>query len=117
MTTFTLAQNYTINEFKSYLEMKANWDGEGASTPLADSIERAIKFVRLLPETIAIPEPMLHASGYAGLFWSDNGLYADLEFIDNDRIAYFISYKDTNKGVVDFNKEEIPPVFETLLKI
>ena len=65
-------------------------------------------FVRLLDDIVELPEPMLLGSGHAGLFWKTDKLYADLEFLGDGRIAYFIEYEGEgkHKGVVKFDSEK-----------
>lgn len=107
----------TVGELRRWLALAPDWDGEGAAAPVALSIKSASDFIRLLPENIADAEPMLHANGHAGLFWNENGRYADLEFLGDDRIAYFIQHHgDKHKGVVHFDSELVPAALSTLLE-
>lgn len=107
----------TVGELRRWLKLAANWDGEGAVAPDALSLKAASDFIRLLPEAIADAEPMLHANGHAGLFWNENALYADLEFLGGRRIAYFIQHhEDKHKGVLHFDGELVPPVLSALLE-
>ena len=106
----------TVGELRRWLALEAGWDGDGASAPVALSIESASDFIRLLPEEIADAEPMLHANGHAGLFWNDNDHYADLEFLGDSRIAYFVQHhEDKHKGVVRFDSELVPSTLSALL--
>ena len=61
---------------------------------------------------------MLLGSGHAGLFWKTDSLYADLEFLGDGRIAYFIEHEGVgkHKGVVKFDSEKMPAVFPALLR-
>ncbi len=104
-------------EIRGWSLLEANWDGEGAVKPSSASMKEAVSFVRLLGE-IPLPEPMILASGHAALYWNDGALYADLEFLGDGRIAYFIKcHGDKHKGVLAFNSEEMPVVFQALIKI
>lgn len=106
-----------IGEIRGWNLLDANWDGEGAAAPSAQSIKEAVSFVRLL-EDIALPDPMLLASGHTALYWNEGDLYADIEFLGDDRIAYFIkSHGDKHKGVLAFNSQKMPAVFPTLLRV
>jgi hypothetical protein len=61
---------------------------------------------------------MLHVNGHAGLFWRDDALYADLEFLGSGRVAYFIEKNgDKHKGVVNFVAKEMPNLFKALLPV
>jgi hypothetical protein len=107
----------TVGELRRWLALAPGWDGEGAAAPIALSVESASDFVRLLPEDIADAEPMLHANGHAGLFWNESGHYADLEFLGDGRIAYFIQHhEDKHKGLVRFDSELVPQVLSALLE-
>lgn len=113
----TLAENI-IDQISSWVLMDGNWDNEGAAAPVASSLKGAVSFVSLLGEDYLLPEPMLLASGHAGLYWHDSGLYADLEFLADGRIAYFVEHRGEgrHKGVVKFDSRKIPVVFEALLR-
>ncbi|MBI5116475.1 hypothetical protein HZA56_08385 [Candidatus Poribacteria bacterium] len=112
----TLSEKIT-GELRSWSLLSANWDGEGAVTPDARSLKEAVSFVRLLGEGDTLPEPMLHASGHAGLFWKDDNLYADIKFLGDGRVAYYIERQgDKHKGVLKFNSQKMPAVFPTLLR-
>src|SRR5690606_5941498 len=101
---------------RSWSLLETNWDGEGALAPSPESLKQAVSFVRLLSD-IPLPEPMLLSSGRAALYWNENNLYADLEFLEDGRIAYFIKNNgDKHKGVLAFNSEEMPAVFPALIK-
>lgn len=113
----TTTREQIIGEIRSWNLYAVNWDGENAAIPNHQCIKDAVSFVRLLPENIILPEPMLHASGKTGLFWEDGGLYADIEFLGNGRIAYYIERDgDKHKGELNFDSENLPPVFAVLLK-
>ena len=114
----TTSQELMIGELRNWALFGDNWDGEGASRPSSASINDAVSFARLLDANVRESEPMLLASGHAALFWNEAGLYADLEFIGNNRIAYFVQRNnDKHKGVVTFDPEKIPAVFQTLLSV
>jgi hypothetical protein len=114
----TTSQEFLIGELRSWALFDYNWDGEGASRPSFASIHDAVAFARLLDSNVREPEPMLLASGHAALFWNEAGLYADLEFIGNNRVAYFVQKNDDkHKGVMTFDPEKMPAVFQTLLSV
>lgn len=105
-----------IGELRQWNLLGANWDGEGGATPEAQSIKEAVSFVRLLDDNMALPEPMLLASGRAALYWNDGDLYADLEFLGDGRIAYFIkNHGDKHKGILTFDSQKMPAVFPALI--
>lgn len=112
----TTSPENIIGEIRQWTLLGADWDGEGAATPMAQSLKEAVSFVRLLDDTHALPEPMLLASGHAALNWNEGGLYADLEFLGDGRIAYFIKkYENKHKGVLTFDSQKMPAVFPPLI--
>jgi hypothetical protein len=105
-----------VGEIRGWSLLKADWDGEGAVKPLPQSLKEAVSFVRLLGE-IPVPEPMVLSSGHAALYWSEGDLYADLEFLGDGRIAYFVKHHgDKHKGVLAFDSTDMPVVFPALIK-
>jgi hypothetical protein len=114
----TTPREQLIGELRRWRMLTANWDGEGALAADKVSSRAAEAFTDLLPDGL-LPEPMLHAGGRAGLYWKTDDLYADLEFLDGQRIAYYIERAgDKHKGVVNYdaNNEEMPPVLAILLQ-
>lgn len=106
-----------IGEMRRWLLLGANWDGEGSQAPSHQSIKEASAFVRLIDDTLPLPEPMVLASGHAALYWNTGDIYADLEFLGNQRIAYFIKkHEDKHKGVLTFDSNNMPAVFSALLE-
>lgn len=104
-----------IGEIRSWSLLSADWDGEGALAPSAQSIKDAVAFSRLLSDVV-IPEPMLLASGHVALYKNESGIYADIEFLGDGRIAYFIKRDgDKHKGVLTFDSQKMPAVFSALL--
>lgn len=107
-----------IGEIRNWALFDSNWDGEGSAKPSMASIKEVVSFARLLETAAQEPEPMLLASGHTALFWNDGNLYADLEFLGDSRIAYFIKKNgDKHKGVVGFDSENMPAVFQALIGV
>ena len=112
----TTPAEHAIGEFRRWSQLGADWDGEGASAPVQSSLREASAFACLLADE-RIVEPMLHASGRAGLYFRTAALYADIEFLGDGRAAYYVERNgDKHKGVVNFDKKEMPAVFESLLQ-
>lgn len=104
-----------IGEIRSWSLLGADWDGEGALAPSAQSMKEAVSFTRLLSD-VTLPEPMLLASGHVALYKNESDLYADIEFLGDGRIAYFIKRNgDKHKGVLTFDSQKMPAVFPALL--
>lgn len=112
----TTPREKLIGEIRSWTLLKENWDGERAPVPVPSSLREAVAFAGMLGESDVLPEPMLFPSGHAGLFWDEKKLYADLEFLGDGRIAYFIERQgDKHKGVLKFDSKAMPAVFPALL--
>lgn len=112
----TTELEHIAGELRRWQLLPADWDGEGAASPNPRSLGEAVALVRLLPTTMALPSPMLHSSGRAGLFWKTERLYADLEFLGDTRLAYYIERNgDKHKGVLNFDKKKMPAVLEAIL--
>ena len=106
-----------VGEMRRWAALSDDWDGQGASAPLEQSVKEAVAFIRMLAPGIPLPDPMVHANGRAGLFWQEGQMYADLEFLGDGRMAYYIERTgDKHKGVVHFDLLNLPPVFHPLLQ-
>lgn len=115
----TTAREYAIGEIRGWASLPANWDGEAAAAPNLRSLKEASTFLCLLEHDGPMPDPMLLASGRAGLYWNDGSLYADLEFTGDGWITYYIEQlgKGKHKGAVVFDGNGLPPVFSALLPV
>jgi hypothetical protein len=117
LTRATTVQEKLIGEIRSWGSLSDDWDGEGGLKPVTQSLKDAASFVTLLSSEIILPEPMLLSSGHAALFWNEAGLYSDIEFLGDGRIAYFIKKNgDKHKGVLEFDAQQMPAVFPALLR-
>jgi hypothetical protein len=67
-----------------------DWDGNGAAKPLAFSLNEARTFVRALSDESIVPQATLNADGHAILFINKADLYAELEFLEDRRIGYYV---------------------------
>jgi hypothetical protein len=107
--------------FREWEHFSTNWDGEGGLPPLRQSLENAANFIYSLaivhPSSVTDAEPMLHPSGNAGLFWDKSNLYADLEFLSDNKMAYFVERgMDRHKGLVHYDGKAVPAAIRTLLE-
>lgn len=115
----TTLREEAIGELRSWALLPANWDSEKAAAPDAASLKEAERFVRLLKVDQPVPEPMLLASGRAGLYWNDGDLYADLEFTGDGHVTYYVERRRNgkHKGMVAFDGSAMPSVFAALLPV
>lgn len=117
----TTDREHAIAELRRWKSLARDWDGEGASAPVPESLADAGAFACALDSRHLTPEPMLHTTGRAGLYWRSDDLYADLEFFGGGRIAFFYEKSrpegtDRLKGVVHFDGTNLPEVLEPLLR-
>lgn len=111
----TTPSEMLVGEIRSWNLLAADWDGEGGDAPSTASIKEAVSFIHLLGDA-ALPEPQLLASGRISLFWNDGDRYAEIEFLGDRRMAYYIKRNgDKHKGVLAFDSQKIPDVFPVLL--
>jgi hypothetical protein len=115
-TRETTEQEYLIANLRAWEHLGPNWDGEGAHAPKLSSLRSASNFVCLLSQSAISPEPLLHASGRAGLSWDDENGYGELEFLNDKQAAYFFTKgDDKHKGVISLDGSSIPPVIAALI--
>lgn len=112
----TTEQEHLIAALRSFEAKSQDWDGEGAAPAVASSLRAAGDFACHLVNGAEMPQPMLHADGRAGLYWSNEDLYGELEFLSDNRIAYYFEIgNDKHKGVVVATERSIPPVLSALI--
>lgn len=70
-------------------KLDADWDGSDAAKPLDYSIKDARLFIRMLSPESIVPRATLHADGHAILFVREPDLYAELEFLGNNKIGFY----------------------------
>jgi hypothetical protein len=71
-------------------KLEADWDGSEAAKPIDYSLKDARNFIRKLSPDSVIPRAALHADGHAILFMREPDIYAELEFLGNGKIGYFV---------------------------
>jgi len=79
-----------IGKLYSYLSLTDGWDGEAGVTPQLQAVLDAEQFVRLLPEEIALPKPMIASDGEIGLYWSFSAGHAEVTFNGAGEFTYFV---------------------------
>lgn len=79
----------TVAQLLRFEHMEADWDGIEAAKPLPWSLKDARLFIRSLAPESLIPRPTLHADGHAILFFRGNDVYAELEFLGQNRIGFY----------------------------
>lgn len=79
----------TIAQLIRFQNLDDDWDGSGAARPLSQSIKDARRFIRSLAPESVIPRATLHADGHAVLLLHGANLYAELEFLGQNRISFY----------------------------
>lgn len=112
----TTDRERVIATLRSYLALKEDWDGEGASAPRPASVRAASEFARALSDSVMSPAAMLHASGNASLLWDEDDFYGEVEFLDAGRAAYYFETNSgKHKGVAQLPSIEVPEFLSSLL--
>lgn len=73
-----------IDQLKSYGQLCEGWDGDNSFPPTEEHIHAVISFVNKIPDNFETPSCMISSDGKIGLYWSNELLYADIEFEDAD---------------------------------
>jgi len=88
------AADLTVSKLLSFEQFDRNWDGNDAAKPDPQSIQAARFFIRSLSPGSKIPEPTLHANGNVLLFVNEGDRYAEIEFVDGNRIEFYARQGD-----------------------
>jgi hypothetical protein len=118
-TRQTTESEKIIGELRQWQFLDEDWDGEGASKPLLTSINAAVQFINLIKPEAQLPEPMIHASGFTSLLWDRDDFYAEIQFISNNKIAYFVKNHEGKryKGTIEFDTKQIPLAISDLIEV
>lgn len=79
-------------QLRSYADLPENWDGEGATTPSAEAIENAIQFLYDKPVQIPLPSPDIGSAGEVGVYWDENGIFAEAVFEGDGHFHYYAEH-------------------------
>lgn len=90
---------------------EADWNGEGAASINRTAVFNAIAFIRLLPDSLPLPEFAPEPDGSISLDWmrSRSRIFS-LSVGATDRLAYaWLDGTDKGHGVARFDGEVVPP--------
>jgi hypothetical protein len=87
-TSRTMA-DVTIEKLLRLEKLDADWDGNDAAKPIGYSIKEARNFIRKLSPESIVPGATLHADGHAILFVRRLDIYAEIEFLGDNKIGYY----------------------------
>ncbi len=83
----------SVSQLLKFACLPNDWDGYGAAKPNHGSLNAARSFIRsLAPESI-VPQPALHADGNVILFYRNDDVYVELEFVGNN-VDFFARQED-----------------------
>lgn len=93
-----------------------NWDKEGAIPISIESINYALEFISLLPNTVSYPELVPEPSGDLAMVWWKNNYHITLGIDKDGNAAYGATTPNDGKQFGDFAfSYEIPKEFVQLL--
>ncbi len=78
-----------VAQILRFEKFEADWDGSDAARPLTYSLKEAHAFIRKLSPDSVIPRAALHADGHAILFIRKPDVYAELEFLGDNKIGFY----------------------------
>jgi len=76
-------------ELDEYAQLADDWDGDGALRPSPLSIASAKKLLEWLPAGVALPKPMISASGEIGLYWHSDNAFIDAVISEDGDFSLF----------------------------
>lgn len=79
----------SIAEIEALREMSDGWDGPASVAPKASIIERAVRFLKQLPESVHAPEPCPLPDGAVQWVWSNDDGYATVYFGPGLAASYY----------------------------
>lgn len=107
-----------IERLNSLRGAASGWAGPGSSAPDKSSLQAAVDLIRRL-KNLPLPIPMasIGSDGNAGLFWSDDRIYADLEVFPDGRIGYLLQLagRDPIDSEEDLPSSGLPPAIAIAL--
>lgn len=97
-------------EMEEYRSLAKGWDGYGSVAPNPGVIDDALAFLRALPLTAPMPEPLVSADGSVGWFWKTAEKFVSVNFSRAGRFAYYgkVPGYDEARGAHAFDGEMLP---------
>jgi hypothetical protein len=76
-------------ELEGYREIEDGWDGSDSVAPSVSSISDALAFLAAIPDGTAVPQAMISADGYVGLYWDRESNFASVNFPGEGKLSYY----------------------------
>ena len=85
------AESMLYIELASYVQLKDDWDGNGAKVPSQTAIDDAQTFLNIRPADLPLPYPEEGTEGDVGIYWEDihSQVFAEVSFVGDGTYAYF----------------------------
>ena len=94
-------------EIQAYANLTDNWDGEGAAAPPAQAVRDAIEFLGGRPDGIPLPLPEVASIGDVGIYWDEDGIFAEVQFGGDKAYSYYAQRKAARDVVEEFGNDGI----------
>lgn len=101
-----------VHELTAYGALEAGWDGEDSLPVPAKSLEVAELFIRLIPEDIPLPKPMISRTGIVFFYWDSPKTYIDVEIEADSKLSMLIVDKKLSADPSTYNTEAWIPAQE-----
>ena len=94
-------------EIQSYANLTNNWDGEGAAAPPDQAVKDAIAFLDSRPDSIPLPLPEVASIGDVGIYWDEDGIFAEVQFGGDQAYSYYAQRKVARDIVEEYGNDGI----------
>lgn len=94
-------------EIQAYTSLTDNWDGEGAAAPPAQAVRDAIAFLGGRPDGIPLPLPEVASIGDVGIYWDEDGIFAEVQFGGDRAYSYYAQRKVARDVVEEYGNDGI----------
>lgn len=78
-----------LNEIDRAALLADGWDGRDGIAPSRDAVESASVFVRMLPDTVDTPRPLIAGDGEVGVYWKRGKAYIEVGFCGDGNIVFY----------------------------
>ncbi|MFM6036207.1 MAG: hypothetical protein ACKPEO_14875 [Sphaerospermopsis kisseleviana] len=106
-----------VNEIRNYLSLPDDWDGYQGIAPQSKTIAETISFVKILPDSISLPKPMVSGTGIVGLFWEKDNIYAEVCFEGDGTFWYYGTDSDLEIGEESVSIQEVNELPKNLINL
>ena len=94
-------------EIQAYANLTHNWDGEDAAVPSEQAVQDAIAFLDGRPDSIPLPLPEVASIGDVGVYWDEDGIFAEVQFGGDQAYSYYAHRKVARDIVEEYGDDGI----------